>query len=123
MWIAADYTFKKQLQIEIEHHADIHNVEDTSELCLLKNCCIKDNTHHHDFHMTIWNHQYSFNDTVCTLFTDHFCSYCFAKTSDLIPDRIVAYHYLPEDYKTADTFRAELAFCYDLEICKKVTSG
>ena len=123
VWIAADYVFKKQLQVNIEHHADITNLKDESQLCILKTCCSECSTHDHhsEAHiMTKWNEQFNINDTVCTLFTNHFCSQCLVSKNDQIPDRIIAYHYLPDDYKFADSFRAELCFCYDLSICKKV---
>ena len=120
IWIAADYVFKKQIQIEFQHHADVSTFKDTSNLCILKACshC----THHHQLYMTEWNCHYSISNTVCTLYANQFCSFCLASKSDQIPDRIVAYHYLPENYESADTFRAEICFCYDLDICKEVKS-
>lgn len=124
VWIAADYVFEKQLQVDIEHHADIANLKDESQLCILKTCSSKCSTHDHhsEAHIMIkWNNQFNITDKVCTLFTNHFCSQCLASKNDQTPDRIIAYHYLPNNYKSADSFRAELCFCYDLSICKKVT--
>ena len=114
VWIAANYLFKRKLQIEFQHHAD---VSDTSKLCILKACCSKFSIC--QMHITTQDH-YVISDTVCTLYTNHFCSYCLASKSDQVADRIIAYHYLPEDYKLANTFRAEICFCYDLSICKEV---
>jgi len=38
-----------------------------------------------------------------------------------IPDRIIVYQYLPEDYESANKyFRAEACICYDFSVCKKV---
>ena len=124
VWLGANYTFKKQIQVEFEHHADTSSSEDISQLCMLKASC---NSHCHKMYKITKDNHYTISDSVCTLFTYHFCSYCLANESDKskkiqIPDRIVAYHYLPEDFKLADIFRAELCFCYDLSICKKVTS-
>ena len=121
VWIAANYEFKKHIQIEFQHHADVSTFKDTTKFCILKASC-SHCTHHHQLHMTEWNCLYDISDTVCTLFTTHCCSICLAKKSDNIPDRIVAYHYLPENYDTADTFKAEVCFCYDLNICKEVES-
>ena len=124
VWITAvspaDYVFKKQLQIEFQHHADVSELKDISKLCVLKASCTTCSTHHPKMHMTTWNCHFDISDTVCTLFTNHFCSYCLASKSDQIPNRIIAYHYLPENYESADTFRAEICFCYDLSICKEV---
>ena len=122
VWIASNYVFKKQLQIEIEHHADISNVKEISKkLCLLKACYSKCNAHP-KMYMTTGSYHYIINDTTFTLFTNHFCSVCLAAENKQIPDRIVAYQYLPADYVSADTFRAEVCFCYDLTICKEVNS-
>lgn len=124
VWIApvspAGYVFKKQLQIEFQHFADVSDSNNISKLCVLKASCTTCSTHHPKMHMTAWNCHFDIDDTVCTLFTNHFCSYCLASKSVQVPDRIVAYHYLPNDYELADTFRAEICFCYDLSICKEV---
>ena len=123
VWIATDYTFKKLIQIEFEHHADISNLKDTSNFCMLSVSCTKCNSHHSKMH-NIAQDFYNIAQSVCTLFTHHFCSYCLASKSTQIPDRIVAYQYLPENYKSFDEFDdfiSEICFCYDLSICKKVT--
>ena len=118
VWVGANYTFRKPIEIEFEHHADISNSDNISEFCILKACCTKCNSDHHKMHEI--TEDCIIKDTTCTLYTNHFCSYCLAAKSLQIPDRIVAYHYLPEDYKVLDEFRAELCFCYDLDYCKKV---
>ena len=123
VWIAADYIFKKQLQIDIEHHADVTNLKDISQLCVLKASCSECSIHNHHSKthvMTLWDDHYDIRDTICTLFTSHFCSQCLVSKNDQIPDRIIVYLYLPDDYKSADSFRAEMCFCFDLSICKKV---
>ena len=68
--------------------------------------------------------KYTISDSTCTVYTDHFCSYCLAKNTESpeIPDRIVVHLYVPEDYKSVDEFKAEVWFCYDLTICIKVIS-
>ena len=114
IWIAAGYVFKKEIRIEFQHHADISSLKDTSQLRIL-GCCSHHSTHHHERE---WRFEISY--TVCTLFTNHFCSFCLASNNDQIANRIVAYHYLPVNYESADTFRAELCFCYDVNICKEV---
>ena len=50
VWIAANYVFKKLIQIEFEHHVDISGLEDTSRLCLLSVSCTKCNSHHSKMH-------------------------------------------------------------------------
>ena len=124
MWIAtvspADYVFKKQLQLKFQHHADVSNLNSISKLCVLKASCTTCSTRHPKMHMTEWKCHFDVGETVCTLFTNHFCSYCLASKSVQVPDRIIAYHYLPKNYELADTFRAEICFCYELSVCKEV---
>ena len=116
VWIGSNYTFRKQIEIEFEHHADISN--SASRLCILKACYTNCNSDHPVMQET--TEDYDIRDSFCILYTNHFCSYCFAAKGIKVPDRIVAYHYLPEDYESVDKFRAEVCFCYDLNCCKKV---
>ena len=124
VWIGANYTFKEIIQIEFEHHADISNSENISNLCILKACCtkscIKCNDHRHMMHRLTQG--YCISESVCTLSTNHFCSLCLAAKSKTVPDRIVIYHYLSKDYKSADEIRSEVCFCYDINHCKQVIS-
>jgi len=67
------------------------------------------------------HYQFSVGSSFCTYITKHFCSLCLANKNINIPDRIVAYQYLPEDYESAiKYFRAEVCICYDFSVCKKV---
>ena len=122
VWIGANYTFKKIIEIEFEHHADISNSENKFKLCILKACCTKCcaecNPHHHMMHKV--TQDYHVSESVCTLSTNHFCSLCLAAESEEIPDRIVFYHYLPQNYKSVDEFESQVCFCYDLNPCKQV---
>ena len=126
VWIGANYTFKKLIEIEFEHHADVSNSGDISQLCILNAHCTNDCTnstcisHRHEMHEITQG--YVIRDSVCTMYTNHFCSQCLAARSIQIPDRIVAYQYLPKNYKSLYDFKAEVCFCYDLNCCKKVIS-
>ena len=122
VWVGASYTFKKPVLVEFEHHADISNSKDISQLCMLKACCSKRNSHYHEMHENTQDHHYDISYSICSLFANHFCSYCLAAKSVQIPDRVAAYHYVPGGFKSLNEFRAELCFCYDLNCCKKVIS-
>ena len=128
VWIGANYTFKKPIEIQFDHHADISNSENISQLCILKACCTKCtkcNNNQCVMHDEI-TRKYTISDSVCTLYTDHFCSYYLAQRTDSesleMPDRIVVLLYVPEDYKSVDEFNAEVCFCYNLTSCIKVIS-
>ena len=127
VWVGACYEFKKKLKVNIEH--DIYVTEETnlSELCVLTTCeedkCDGESNQivykmHED---NTCEYQYEFNKITCTLYTSQFCSKCLAAKGEAKnPKRIMMYHYLPKDYKSAYEFTAEVSFCYDLQFCREV---
>jgi len=124
VWIGACYKFKKQLEIEVEHWAVVSQ-QDLSHLCILTtDCemlCAKSEMNLEEMYEDTCNHQYEINGTTCTFYTDHFCSKCLATKYRELPKRIVMYHYVPKDYTKDLDFVAEVCFCYDLRLCKKVS--
>ena len=124
VWIGANYTFKKPIKLQFEHYADISNSKNKSQLCILKACCTKCRTkcNNNQLVMHEITQEYVISDSVCTLYTDHFCSQCLATKNEQTPKRIVVHHYVPEDYKSVNDFSAEVCFSYDLTICIEVIS-
>ena len=121
VWIGACYQFLKPLEVEIEHFALITQLQDLSNLCVLtddKESLL--DGQEYKMQEDTCQFQYKINETTCTLFSDRFCSKCLAAKYRNIPKRVMMYHYLPEDYKLAVEFVAEVCFCYDLTFCKKV---
>ena len=115
VWIQNCYEFKKPLKVEIEHNAYVSSTEDISNLCVLKTC-------EHDgqlvMHEVAQGYNFEINSPFCTYFSSHFCSLCLAAKSTSISNRIMAYQYLPENYKLVNDFRAEICFCYDMRACR-----
>ena len=67
------------------------------------------------------HYEYTLNGSTCSFFVQHFCSKCLAsRRRHSAVNRMVIYHYLPEDYKLEPEFIAEVCFCYNLECCRKV---
>ena len=124
VWVGADYEFKKKLEVEIEHDVYVTEETDLSELCVLTACeedkCDgEDNEIVYKMHEDTCEYQYDLNKSTCVLFTSHFCSKCLASKAQKA-QRITTYHYLPEDYKSANEFFAEISFCYGLQFCREV---
>ena len=91
VWIAANYIFKKEVQIQIEHHAVLSHPEDI--LSMLTACCKdKDGQGMYEMHEAAYQPRCKLREQVCTYSTDHFCSNCLAKKKEEIPDAIVIYH-------------------------------
>ena len=125
VWIGACYEFKKNLIVELEH--DIVSEEtDISELHVLTACeenmCNgEDNQILYKMHEDTCEYQYELNKSTCTILTSRFCTKCLlARGKTKKANRIIMYHYLPEDYKLAYEFVTETSFCYDLKFCKEV---
>ena len=125
VWIKACYKFKKKLMVEMEHDIVVTKETDVSELCVLTACeedkCCEENNQMLKMHEDTC--EYKLEKSTCTIFTSSFCSKCLAakkRGKAYQARRIIMYHYLPENYNSADEFVAEVCFCYDLEFCKKV---
>ena len=127
VWIGASYTFKKELQVQIEHHTVLSQPEDILQLSMLTAFCKdklvgKCGQDMYEMHEATYQPQCSIKGSVCIYSTNHFCSNCLAKKDETIPDRIIVYHMLPESYKSANAFKLEICFCCDLKCCKKVST-
>ena len=78
VWIGASYAFKKQVQVQIEHHAVLSHPEDISRMSILTACC-KDRIISKDvYEMHAKATQFTIKESVCIYSTDHFCSNCLA---------------------------------------------
>ena len=123
VWIGTCYEFKKKLKVEIEHDTVISQETNFSELHVLTareedKCNGENNQILYKMHEDTCEYQYEVNKTTCTVFTSHFCSKCLAASKKA--KRVIMYHYLPDDYKSAYEFITEVSFCYDLKFCKEV---
>ena len=125
VWVGADYMFKKQIQVQIEHHVMLSRPEDVLQLSILT-ACTQDRVTGgngqimYEMHEATHQPQCKVNESICIYSTDHFCSNCLAKKCIKIPDKIVVYHMLPRLFESESTFSSEICFCYDLGLCKKV---
>jgi len=127
VWIGTCSKFiKKPLKVEIEHDIASEAINN-SELCILttlnfgKDICAKQTVFKMNEDTVMY--QCQINYATCTVFSDHFCYKCLAiKEYIEIPNRIIMYHYLPENYKHTNEFEAEVCFCQDLTFCRQVIS-
>ena len=127
VWIGACYIFKKNLVVEMEHDIVVTEETNVSELCVLtaheEDKCGEENNQMLKMHEYTCEYELKLEKSTCTIFPSHFCSGCLAAKKGgkaYNTKRIIMYHYLPEDYKSADEFVAEVCLCYDLQFCKEV---
>ena len=126
VWIGTCYKFKKNLTVELEHDIVVSEETDISELYLLTACgediCNgEDNQIIYKMHQDTCEYYYKLDKSTCTILTSRFCTKCLsARGKTKKAKRIIMYHYLPEDYKSAYEFITEVSFCYDLKFCKEV---
>ena len=121
-WVSADYTFKAPVYLIMSHYAKIRNLEDVSSLHVLHKCAQDPNV---SLMSTITDGVYfDIEIGYCVLATDHFCSYCQAKSVKHIPEHLLAcyctYDESPDDHDHGSLV-AEVCFCPSNSECKKVT--
>ena len=119
-WVSANYTFKAPVYLIMSHYAQIRNSEDVSSLHVLHQCAHDPNV---TLMSTITNGVYfDMEIGYCVLATDHFCSYCLAKSIKHIPERLLAcYSTYDEYFDDHQSLVAEVCFCPSNSECKRVT--
>ena len=131
-WVSANYIFKNQVYLIMSHYAKIRSLEDISNLHVLHNCAQESNANgnYPMSRITDGDPMSRITDGVyfdmkiryCVLATDHFCSYCQAKSVKHIPEYLLAcYCTYDDDSSDHRSFVAEVCFCPSNIDCKKVT--
>ena len=126
-WISADYKFKAPVYIIMNHYAKIRSLEDINYLHVLHKCTQDPNTVNDDLTMSTITDGVYFDIEIgyCVLATNHFCSYCQAKSVKHIPEYLLAcycsYDEYTSDESTSESHIAEVCFCPSNSECKKVT--
>ena len=116
--IEACYKFHKNIEIQIEHHACVESAKDISKLCLLRTCQHEHSEKQQTMHEVVGGYKYEVDSSFCKYFADHFCSVCCATKSECISNRVMAFHFLPHNFNSADSVKAEVCFCYNLVACR-----
>ena len=107
--ISVCYTFKIPVYLIMGHYADIRNLEDINNLCLLHAC-------DHDLssggELVMKEVQsgvyFDYDISYCVFTTIHFCSFCVGKKTQHIPGKFTAVFYT---YDTDEGHFAEVCFC------------
>ena len=122
-WVSANYVFKLPVYLIMNHYAKIRSVEDIDNLHVLHKCEQDATVMNDDLMMsTISDGVYFSNKfSYCVLATDHFCSYCQAKSVKHIPEYLTAC-YCSYTEPSSGSLIAEVSFCPSSSECRKVTS-
>ena len=120
-WLSANYTFKAPVYIIMNHYAKIRCIDDLRNLHVLHKCTHEHHVTNSDFLMNMISCGVYFDNEIgyCVLATDHFCTYCEAKTDKLIPEYLTACYYT-YDESSSGTHIAEVCFCPSNYNCKMV---
>ena len=114
-WVSADYDFKAPVYFIMNHYAKIRSLEDVSNLHVLQT-----SAHDSNVMSNISDGVYFDNEIgYCVLATNHFCSYCQAKTDRNIPEYLLAC-YCAYNESSSGLYIAEVSFCPSNTDCKKV---
>ena len=117
-WVSANYEFKASVYFIMNHYAKIRSLEDINKLHVLHKCVRDPNMN--EGLITIPDGVY-FDKEIgyCVLATDHFCTYCGAKSDKGIPEYLTACYYT-YDESSHGKHIAEVAFFPSSYKCKKV---
>ena len=120
-WVSADYTFKAPVYLIMSHYAKIRNLEDVSSLHVLHNCAQLQDPNTTLMSIITDGVYFDMEIGYCVLTTDHFCSYCQAKSVKHIPERLLACYCTYDEYfDDHGSLIAEVCFCPSNSECKKV---
>ena len=116
--VGGSYKFHKPVQVEFEHFAVISACNPLHYQLL---CCEDDDE---SYTMRPVDRQLTFtvqdDISLCTFYTDHFCSYClFPGCQDPIINRISAIYLKTKDYQYLTHFTAEIWFSFNINQCLK----
>ena len=114
-WVSANYTFSAPVYFIMNHYASIRSLEDVKNLHVLQ-------TSVHDSKImstTLDGVYFDCKIGYCVLATNHFCSYCQAKSDRSIPEYLLAC-YSTFDEPSTGSYIAEVCFCPSNTDCKKV---
>ena len=120
-WISADYKFKASVYFIMNNYAKLRSLEDINYLHVLHKCAKDPNTMQDDLMMSIISDGVYFDTEIgyCVLATNHFCSYCQAKSVKHIPEYLLACYCSYYEY-TSESHIAEVCFCPSNSECKTV---
>ena len=124
-WVSANYEFKIAVYFIMSHYAKIRSLEDINYLHVLHHCTQNHSTTSSRLTLnTICDGVYFDSDIgYCVLATNHFCSYCQAKSIESIPEYLSAYYCTYDEHSSESCARiAEVSFCPPNYECKKVMS-
>ena len=122
LWVSANYQFKAPVYLIMNHYAKIRSLDDVNNLHVLQ-------TPAHDSNavrvMSTISDGVYFDKEVryCVLATNHFCSYCQAKSDMHIPEYLWACYCTYIDDSVSQSYIAEVCFCPSNCDCRKVAIG
>ena len=120
-WVSANYEFNVSVYFIMNHYAKIRSLDDISNLHLLHKCAHNSNVLNEDLTMSKISDgvYFDFEIGYCVLATNHFCTYCEAKTDSEMPEYLTACYYTYEE-SSSGSHIAEVCFCPTNYNCKKV---
>ena len=122
-WISASYEFKVPVYFIMNHYAKVRKLEDINSLHVLQ-ACVENSNDAGDHENVMMNPisdgvYFDYDIGYCVVATNHFCSYCQAKSVKDIPEYLLACYYT-YDEPSSGSFIAEVCFCPSNTDCKKV---
>ena len=128
IWVSANYEFKIPVYLLMNHYAKIRSLEDVNNLHVLQSstcqcdCDTKAMKESCLVMSTFPNGNkvyFDYEIGYCVLSTNHFCSFCQAKSVKHIPEYLLACYYTYSE-PSSGSLIAEVCFCPSNSDCRKV---
>ena len=121
-WISANYVFNIPVYVVLTHYADVRKLENVAGLHVLQSPGYDFDAKNNNIMMRPLTDGVYFDIKIgfCVLATDHFCSYCQAKSNHDIRENLLAC-YCTYDDSSSGSYIAEVCFCPSSSECIKVT--
>ena len=119
-WISANYEFKVPVYLVMDHHAKIRSLDDFNNLHVLQSsACQYDSCLVMNTFLNGDKVYFDYETGYCVLTTNHFCSFCQAKSVKHIPEYLLACYYAYNE-PSSGSLIAEVCFCPSNSDCRKV---
>ena len=122
-WVSANYEFRVPVYLLMNHYAKIRSLDDINNLHVLQSSACQYDSNDSCLVMNTFldgdKVYFDYGTGYCVLATNHFCSFCQAKSVKHIPEYLLACYYTYNE-PSSGSLIAEVCFCPSNSDCRKV---
>ena len=122
-WVSANYEFKVPVYLLMNHYAKIRNLDDINKLHVLQSSACHYDSNDSCLVMSTFPDGdkvcFDYEIGYCVLATNHFCSFCQAKSVKHIPEYLLAYYYTYNEPSIVGHSLLKCAFVHQILIAER----